>query len=92
MSYIEALSCGTPIVGWGPNLQEIEHLLGIKCGEPVIAGDVEEVVSAARRVEQFDWDRSALRNAALRAFQPERVADRYARHLWAVVSQRGTSA
>jgi glycosyltransferase involved in cell wall biosynthesis len=75
---IEALAAGTPVVGFGPTFSEIRERTGIEIGEPIWEGTPEEVGGGLERVLAADWDRRALRRAALRRFSPRTVAHRYA--------------
>ena len=73
----EALACGTPVVGFGPTLSEIEPLAGIDCGEAISTGTAEEIGLAIDRVLAHRWNRRRLRRAAVRAFHPRHTAHRY---------------
>lgn len=75
--FIEALACGTPVVGFGPAIREIRDEMGIAIGEPLESGAPEEVAGAIERVLSADWDRGELRRATLATFGLPRVAERY---------------
>jgi glycosyltransferase involved in cell wall biosynthesis len=75
--FIEALSCGTPVVGFGPTLVEIARIMGIAIGEPVDPITPEALAAAIERVRARDWDRELLRRATLRAFSIDAIAARY---------------
>lgn len=75
--FIEALSCGTPVVGFGPAIREIRDAMGIEIGEPLEAGSPEEVAGAIDRVLATHWDRDRLRRATLETFGLPRVTARY---------------
>lgn len=74
---VEALACGTPVVGFGPTVREIREEVGVEIGEPLEAGDPEEVAGAIERVLATGWDRRELRQAAIEAFGLPRVTHRY---------------
>lgn len=63
--YWEALACGTPIVGFAPNVAELSRVLGIPVGEPV-SGDAEldEVIHAVERVRDSSWKSDELKQRA----------------------------
>ena len=63
--YWEALACGTPIVGFAPNIDELTRVLGIPVGEPV-SGDAEldEVIHAVERVRDRSWKGNELKQRA----------------------------
>lgn len=77
LAFVEALACGTPIVGFGPAVREIRDELGIDVGEPLDTGAPEEIAAALERVRTRSWDRAELRRATLAHFGLDRVADRY---------------
>ena len=76
---IEALAAGTPVAGYGPTLVEIRDRLGIDIGEPIFDPTPENVAAAIEAVRSRDWDRRALRRAALAGFGPAVVAGEYAK-------------
>ena len=75
---MEALACGTPVVGFAPSLAEIENRMGISCGEGLATLDPAELAAAIDRVQARDWDRAELRRRCIQAFGPRPVAGRYA--------------
>jgi glycosyltransferase involved in cell wall biosynthesis len=77
LAFVEALACGTPIVGFGPTVEEIRDTVGIDVGEPLYSGAPEEVAAALERVFATRWDRSRLRRATIEAFGLGRTTDRY---------------
>jgi glycosyltransferase involved in cell wall biosynthesis len=77
LAFIEALACGTPIVGFGPTVREIREAMGIEIGEPLDAPGPEAIAAAIERVETASWDRGELRRAAAATFHPDRVTRRY---------------
>lgn len=87
MAYLEALSCGTPVVGAATNIHELTEALGICCGEPVAKPEVREVIRACRRVESGEWDRRELHVRTVGRFGIDRVAESYVEHLRAVASR-----
>lgn len=84
---IEALACGTPVVGFGPMVREIRDAIGIEIGEPLDTGSPEEVAAAIERVATRHWDRDRLRRATLEAFGLPRITDRYVQLLQQVTMQ-----
>jgi glycosyltransferase involved in cell wall biosynthesis len=85
VAYLEALVCGTPVVGSAVNVAELEGRLGAPCGAGVSRDAVEDVVAAARRVANRAWIRSELRRRARQAFSPAAVTTEYASLLTEVV-------
>ena len=83
---IEALACGTPVVGFAPTLAEIEELVGCRCGERLQTADPGEIAGAIDRVMAREWDRSELRGRTLAAFDPGIAASRYAELIRSLVS------
>lgn len=77
LAFVEALACGTPIVGFGPAVREIRDELGIDVGEPLETGAPDEVAAALERVMATEWDHGELRRATLAHFGLDRVVDRY---------------
>jgi glycosyltransferase involved in cell wall biosynthesis len=77
LAFLEALACGTPIVGFGPAVREIRDELGIEVGEPLDGDTPEEIAAALERVLAARWDRDELRRATLQRFGLDRIADRY---------------
>lgn len=77
LAFVEALACGTPIVGFGPAVREIREELEIDVGEPVDGDEPEELAAALERVLERDWDRAALRQATLERFGLARIVGRY---------------
>ena len=76
--FIEALACGTPVVGFGPTVREIRDAMGIEIGEPLDDPSPEAIAAAIERVAARRWDREALRGAATAAFGLDRAVGRYA--------------
>lgn len=79
--YLEALACGTPVVGFRPNLQEIRGRLTLDCGIGLLTQDSEELAAAIEQVLQKKWDHALLRRRALQEFHPSRVVDSYVKSL-----------
>lgn len=77
LAFVEALACGTPIVGFGPAVREIRDTVGIDVGEPLDSDTPEEIAAALESVLARTWDRAQLRRAVLDAFGLARTADRY---------------
>ncbi len=93
LAYIEALACGTPVVGFGPTIREIRDEMGVDIGEPLDSGGPEEIATALENVIAADWDREALRRATIDAFGLAGVSQRYIELLCRVVgSMRGIAA
>jgi glycosyltransferase involved in cell wall biosynthesis len=85
--FIEALACGTPVVGFGPTVREIRDQMGIEIGEPLDEGTPEEIAAAIERVAAASWDRDRLRRAVLDAFGLSRITSRYVELLTHVAAQ-----
>lgn len=77
LAFLEALACGTPIVGFGPAVREIRDAVGVEVGEPLASDAPEEIAGALEKVAAADWDRGELRGATLGAFGLDRTVDRY---------------
>ena len=75
---IEALACGTPVVGFGPAMAELEQRVGIRCGERLSAADGTEIAAALDRAMTADWDRVALSDRVRAAYAPSHAARAYA--------------
>lgn len=75
---IEALASGTPVVGFGPTLTEIQRRAGIDVGVPTFDGSPGEVAAGLETVLSRRWDHRALRRAALSSYSPRKVAAAYA--------------
>jgi glycosyltransferase involved in cell wall biosynthesis len=86
--YIEALACGTPVVGFGPTLAEIERATGRSCGVPLDDISGPTIAAGLRRVLDQPWDHAGLREATLRVFGIDRAAARYAAVLAEAASVR----
>jgi glycosyltransferase involved in cell wall biosynthesis len=88
LSFVEALACGTPVVGFGPSVREIRDEVGIEVGEPLDHGTPEEIAAALEKVLATEWDREGLREATISAFGLDRAADRYLELLAAIAAPR----
>lgn len=77
LAFIEALACGTPVVGFGPTVREIGEEMGTEIGVPLEQGTPEEIAAAIADVRAAEWDREGLRRATLDAFGLERATRRY---------------
>jgi glycosyltransferase involved in cell wall biosynthesis len=77
--YWEALACGTPIVGFAPNVAELTRVLDIPVGEPV-SGDAEldELIYAVERVRDSSWKNDELKHRAANCNTVPICAQRYA--------------
>jgi glycosyltransferase involved in cell wall biosynthesis len=92
LAFVEALACGTPIVGFGPAVREIREELGVDVGVPLDEGTPEEIAGAIESVRATEWDRSELRRAVLDRFGLDRVVDRYVDLLERVVDEPARAA
>lgn len=86
--HIEALACGTPVVGFGPTVREIRDAMGIEIGEPLESGAPPEIAAAIERVVNSTWDRDLLRRATIDTFGLPRVVERHVELLHRVVAGR----
>lgn len=84
--YIEALACGTPVVGFAPTLGEIERATGIRCGVALARNTKEAIAAAIEQVRSARWNRDLLRRTVLEAYAADDVASDYARLLAAVAN------
>ena len=92
LAFVEALACGTPIVGFGPAVREIRDELGVDVGVPLDEGTPEEIAGAIESVRATEWDRSELRRAVLDRFGLDQVVDRYVDLLERVVDEPARAA
>jgi len=76
ITYIEALACGTPVVGFAATVREIQAAMGMHIGEPLDTHSPEAVAIALDRVRSRGWDRKRLRERAVEVFGLERVTAR----------------
>jgi tRNA (mo5U34)-methyltransferase len=76
--YIEALACGTPVVGFGPTVREIRQAMGIQVGIGLARTSAEAIASGIEQVRSASWDRELLRSAAVRAFDTAAISHRHA--------------
>jgi glycosyltransferase involved in cell wall biosynthesis len=79
----EALCCGVPVVGWAPQIREVELLLGTYAGRPFdgrtqTAAELADILSTALGEEQKASDRRPrLAAAARNAFSEARYVEAY---------------
>ena len=76
--FIEALACGTPIVGFGPTVREIEDAMGIPIGAAVDSPEPETLAAAIEQLRATRWDPGLLRRVTLETFSVPSVAEQYA--------------
>jgi glycosyltransferase involved in cell wall biosynthesis len=79
--YIEALACGTPVIGFAPTLSEIARRCEIDVGIGLRTPDRDAVAQAVKQVRRTPWDPGRLRAAVLRGYAADAVAAEYARVL-----------
>lgn len=89
LAFIEALACGTPVVGFAPTVREIARAMGIDVGVPLERGAPEEVAAAIEHVRATEWDRDRLRRVTLETFGLPRVTERYVELLRGVTGEGG---
>jgi glycosyltransferase involved in cell wall biosynthesis len=78
LAYIEALACGTPVVGFGPTIREIRDAMGVEIGVALDRAEPAAVAAGIERVLGTEWDREELRCAAVDTFGMARATQRYA--------------
>lgn len=77
--YWEALACGTPIVGFAPNVFELTRVLGMPVGEPVSGdADLAAVIDAIARVQGTSWNHEELKQRVANCNTVTICAQRYA--------------
>jgi glycosyltransferase involved in cell wall biosynthesis len=76
--FIEAMACGTPVVGFAETLEEIFDTIRERFGEAVKDMTPDNLAAAIARVRTRTWPREEVHRAVLRKFAPGRVAYRYA--------------
>jgi glycosyltransferase involved in cell wall biosynthesis len=89
IAYLEALACGTPIIGAATNVVELEQRLGMACGVGIHDGSADEVLAASQQIATRKWSRSELRRRALAAYSPSAVTAAYATMLRSIVTTAG---
>jgi glycosyltransferase involved in cell wall biosynthesis len=83
IAILEALCCGTPVIGWAPQISELEETLGCSAGKPFdgriqSASGLAELLRTALREDQWTPDRrSSLADAARNKFSEERYVGAY---------------
>jgi glycosyltransferase involved in cell wall biosynthesis len=83
LAILEAICCGTPVVGWAPQVREVESLLGIPIGVPFdgrtqTAGELGSGILRAMDGELvLPKNRQRLAEAAREAFNEERYVNAY---------------
>lgn len=87
--FVEALACGTPIVGFGPAVREIRDQVGIEVGEALDSSAPGDISAALEKALATDWDRGELRRATVEAFGLDRVTDAYVELLSRIATARG---
>lgn len=87
LAFIEALACGTPVIGFGPTVREIRDALGIEIGAPLDDPSPEVLAMAIEAVMSRSWNRRALRRAAVSSFDLMSVTSRYVDVIRSVVRQ-----
>jgi glycosyltransferase involved in cell wall biosynthesis len=83
ITYMEALCCGIPVIGYPPNVDEASQVLGVRAGLPFHAetGTPESLARCIRELEGSGYFTrsmcSDLSARAREAFSPRAVFDRY---------------
>ncbi len=83
IAILEALCSGTPVVGWAPQIRELENVLGLPAGEPFdgrvqTSAELAAVIHDALQGENGSFDyRVRLASAAREAFSERRYAAAY---------------
>ena len=90
LAYIEALACGTPVVGFAPTLREIREEMGVEIGVGLDAASAQDVAAAIEQIRATAWDRGELRARALAAFDLGAATERYEGLIKKVTSRRAT--
>jgi glycosyltransferase involved in cell wall biosynthesis len=75
--YIEALSSGTPIVGFSPSIEEISDCLALRVGGGHEGDNVAQLVSVLEKVLRTNWDHERLATATNEYYSPSRMASRF---------------
>jgi hypothetical protein len=86
--YIEALACGTPVIGF-PTIGEISRACGIDVGIGLEQPTREGIATAIEQARAAHWDRGALRRAVIDAYSADSVAAEYATVLSASCGRAG---
>ncbi len=81
--YIEALACGTPVIGF-PTIGEISRACGIDVGIGLDEPTKEAIATAIELTRGVRWDRARLRRAVIEAYSADSVAAEYASVLSAI--------
>ncbi|MBN1438909.1 MAG: glycosyltransferase family 4 protein [Anaerolineales bacterium] len=83
IALLEALCSGVPVIGWAPQIREMEAVLGMPVGAGFESGreTAEDLARRIREALRGDADspayRRALADAARKAFSEERYAEAY---------------
>ena len=86
--YLEAAACGTPVVGYGPTVDELNSTIGMPIGIGISRkADSKEVTEALETVLSVDWSRQKMRHSILSQFDPVAVAGRYLDLMTEIVDQ-----
>lgn len=91
--YLEAIACGTPVVGFAPTCAEIRSRIGIDIGQG-IAGDASwgAVADALLSVVGRQWEAGLLNFAAREGYKLPAIADSYVSVLRQAASRVGDEA
>jgi|GEM_PF-3239046 len=79
--YIEALSSGTPIVGFAPSVEEISDRVGRQVGVGFSGDCAVELAAALQKSLQMDWDHDAIARITSASFSPGQMANDFDRVL-----------
>lgn len=79
--YIEALSSGTPIVGFAPSVEEISDRVGRQIGFGFSGDCAVELAAALQKSLQMDWDHDAIARITNASFSPTQMANDFERVL-----------
>jgi glycosyltransferase involved in cell wall biosynthesis len=98
IAILEALCCGTPVLGWAPQIRELETVMGMPVGVPFDgrsqkASELAGMIRDALRADADSSDRRTRLAAAARdAFSEERHVEAYLDLYREMADSRGRAA
>ncbi len=79
LTYVEALSFGTPVVGYAPSIKELSTAIGTSCGISFTGGGIEDLAIALREALDRVWNHERLSEGTRKVFSPAMSVKRMVR-------------